>query len=142
MKLFIGAKGLVVRDGKVLLLRQSSNYEDSVREKDGKWDVPGGRIDSEETVREGLIREVGEESGLDVEPGECLGVFDGFPEIQSETCHVVRVYFVCQAAQGNVVLSRDHDRFDWVDPENIGEKVLLDDIRDMLDKYVHIKKTI
>lgn len=140
MKLFIGAKGLVVHNEKVLLLRQSSAYEDSVREKDGKWDVPGGRISPKETVREGLVREIKEESGLDVKPGRLLGIFDGFPEIQGETCHVVRVYFLCHADTDSVVLSQDHDAHDWTDPESIGDKTLLDDIEEMLVEYIKIRK--
>jgi len=133
MKLFVGAKGLVVYDGKVLLLRESADYVDGT--KAGKWDVPGGRIGSEEEVRDGLTREVEEESGLRVIPGEILGIFDGFPEIGGEKCHVVRVYFVCEADGSNVILSQDHDTYDWVSPENIDDKVLVDDIQEILDVY-------
>ena len=136
MKLFVGAKGLVVFNGRVLLLRESSKYEEGTEE--GKWDVPGGRILPEEEVSIGLKREVNEESGLEVEPGEVLGVFDGFPVIRGEKCHVVRLYFLCTASTNEIVLSQDHDMYDWVDPKDIGDKVLMADIQEMLTKVASL----
>lgn len=133
MKLFVGAKGLVHHEGKVLLLRESSKYEDGCEE--GKWDVPGGRIEPHETMREGLIREVEEESGLTVEPGAVLGAFDGFPEIKGEKCHVARVYFLCETKSTEVVLSEDHDMFDWVTPDALGDKIFVEDVQEIIDVY-------
>jgi 8-oxo-dGTP diphosphatase len=132
MKLFVGAKGLVVHEGKVLLLRESSQYEEGTEV--GKWDVPGGRIKPDETVREGLLREINEESGLSVTPGEVLGVFDGFPKIKGEVCHIVRVYFLCRAVSEEVTLSSDHDAYEWVVPTVPGDKQLMDDLEKLLMK--------
>jgi 8-oxo-dGTP diphosphatase len=131
MKLFVGAKGVVYYEGKVLLVRESGEYQDGSEE--GKWDMVGGRIEPPEEVRLGLVREVKEESGLDVEPGELLGVFDGFPVIRGEKCHVVRIYFLCKTNSNEVKLSLDHDKFDWVSPENPGDKILANDIAEMLE---------
>lgn len=133
MKLFVGAKGLIVREGKVLLLQESAQYQDGTER--GKWDVPGGRIEAGETVREGLAREILEESGLEVQPGVLLGVFDGFPEIKGEKCHVVRVYFLCTADSGEVKLSDDHSEYCWVTPEEAIKMKLVDDIAEVLETY-------
>lgn len=133
MQLFVGAKGLVHYDGKVLLVRESSAYLDG--SEVGKWDMVGGRIEPEETVKEGLVREVREECGLEVVPGKLLGAFDGFPVIRGEKCHVVRLYFMCEAQDVAVRLSDDHDEYDWVDPGDWGEKVLMGDIAEMLAAY-------
>ena len=133
MKLFVGAKGIVYYKGKVLLVRESSQYLDGA--ETGKWDMVGGRIESDEEVRDGLIREVKEESGLDVVPGKLVDVFDGFPIIRGEKCHVVRIYFFCEAHSEEVVLSEDHDAYDWVNPGNIGDKELAGDIAEMLEAF-------
>lgn len=130
MQLFVGTKALIRYEGKVLLLRESTEYIDGAEQ--GKWDVPGGRIDPNETLEEGLLREVEEETGLKVTRGELLGAFDGFPVIREEKCHVVRLYFLCDAASSAVTLSIDHDAYDWVDPQNIGDKMLMNDIEEML----------
>lgn len=131
MQLFVGTKAIVHYNGKILLLRESSEYIDGTEE--GKWDVPGGRIESHEKVTEGLLREVKEESGLTIVPGKLIGVCDGFPPIRGEECHVVRLYFLCEANTDEVTLSVDHDVYDWVDPKNIGEKVLVSDIQEMIE---------
>jgi len=113
MQLFVGAKALIHYEGKVLLLRESAEYIDGAEV--GKWDVPGGRIEPHEEVRDGLVREVKEESGLTVTVQKLLDVYDGFPTIQAEKCHVVRLYFLCEAISNEVTLSVDHDAFEWID---------------------------
>jgi 8-oxo-dGTP diphosphatase len=50
-------KGLCVRDGKVLLLKESKGLG-------GGWEMPGGGLDFGEDVKEALKREVSEEMGL------------------------------------------------------------------------------
>jgi len=130
--LFVGAKAVVHYKGKVLLLRESKDYVDGTEE--GKWDMPGGRIEPDEEVRDGLVREVKEESGLDVVPGKLLGVFDGFPVIQGEKCHVVRIYFLCEADTDTVTPSKDHDSFDWIEPDAVTDKILMGDIAEMLEE--------
>ena len=131
MKLFVGAKAIVVFKGKVLLVRESKDYLEG--SEVGKWDMVGGRIEPEEEVRVGLLREVKEEAGLDVVPIKLIDTFDGWPTIQGERCHVVRLYFLCEAQNDDVQLSPDHDKYEWVDPKNYGEKVLMNDIKEMLD---------
>ncbi len=131
MQLFVGTKAIVHYGGKILLLRESSEYIDGAEK--GKWDMPGGRIESHEKLTEGLLREVKEESGLTIVAGKFMGVFDGFPRIRGEECHVVRIYFLCEAHTDEVILSSDHDAYDWVDPKNIGEKILVNDIKEMIE---------
>lgn len=126
----MGTKGLVVYEGRILLLRESDSYGDGTQA--GLWDFPGGRIEPEETLHEGLLREIREETGLVVEKGPILGAFDGFPRIQGEPCHVVRTYFLCTAQAGAVVLSADHDAYVWVTPEESRTHRLMDDLAEII----------
>ena len=52
-------KGLVVKDGKILLLKESPKLS-------GKWELPGGGLDFGEDIYEGLKREIEEEMGVKV----------------------------------------------------------------------------
>ncbi|GAA2413065.1 CoA pyrophosphatase [Actinomadura vinacea] len=45
----------------------------------GQWGLPGGRVDEGETPEEAALRELHEELGLAVGPGEVLGALDDFP---------------------------------------------------------------
>lgn len=58
MELIVG--GIIEKDGKILLVQESKPkcY--------GKWNIPAGHLESNETIREGAIREIKEETGCDV----------------------------------------------------------------------------
>jgi ADP-ribose pyrophosphatase YjhB (NUDIX family) len=58
-----GVGALVERDGEVLLVKQ-----------DGRWLLPGGEVEAGETHAEALVRELDEETGVTVQPGERLAV--------------------------------------------------------------------
>lgn len=68
---------IVERDGKVLMVRRGNQpgY--------GLWSIPGGYVDRGEVVEEAAVREVLEETGLEVEIGRLLGLFSeaGHPVI-------------------------------------------------------------
>jgi 8-oxo-dGTP diphosphatase len=56
----VSIKGLCVRDGKLLLERESAEVHS------GKWELPGGGLDFGEDIHTGFKREVTEEMGLTV----------------------------------------------------------------------------
>ena len=61
--------GAVIRDDKGRLLVVKRGHEPGA----GLWSLPGGRIESGETDAEALVREMREETGLEIEPGPLLG---------------------------------------------------------------------
>jgi 8-oxo-dGTP diphosphatase len=61
--------GAVIRDERGRLLLIKRGHEPSA----GLWSIPGGRIEPGETDAEALVREMREETGLEVEPGPLLG---------------------------------------------------------------------
>ncbi len=135
MKLLVGVKALIVNQNKVLLLREAS-YDEGINE--GKWDVPGGRINPEESIIEGLRREVREESGLEIDLGEVLGVFDTFSMIKGEECHIVRIFYKAEAKSTEIVLSDDHDAYAWVTLEDLKDKELVSSLPELIQKSLSI----
>ena len=143
MKLFVGVKGFVEHEGKILILREQQ-YDEGTNE--GKWDVPGGRIESKEPLFDGLKREVKEESGLSVEPGKAFHVAENFPAIKEEKCHIIRIYITCIiAGSPEVVISQDHDQFAWIDPQRHIDYILIDsptdNVHDAFIEYTSLRKT-
>jgi 8-oxo-dGTP diphosphatase len=61
--------GAVIRDDKGRLLLVKRGHEPGA----GLWSLPGGRIEPGETDAEALVREMQEETGLEIEPGPLLG---------------------------------------------------------------------
>jgi ADP-ribose pyrophosphatase YjhB (NUDIX family) len=64
-----GVQALVERDGQVLLARRA------LEPRRGLWDFPGGFLDEHEHPLDGLRRELREETGLEIEIGELLGIW-------------------------------------------------------------------
>jgi len=63
----VAQKAVIVRDGKVLIMRD-------VREEKEIWEIPGGRLNEGEEVQAGLMREIKEELGIDVEVVKVLHI--------------------------------------------------------------------
>lgn len=64
--------GVLIEDGQILLLNQDT---DSGR----SFSMPGGKLEDGESLAGALVREMKEETGLDVEPGRLLYVCDHLP---------------------------------------------------------------
>ena len=60
---------IVPRDGKVLMIRRATELGY------GQWGLPGGYVDRGEVVETAAAREVQEETGLEVEAGDLIGLF-------------------------------------------------------------------
>ena len=76
--------GIVIEDGRLLLLNQDTPNTGR------SWSLPGGKLEEGETLAGALVREMKEETGLDVEPGRLLYVCDHLP---GDGTHVVHMTF-------------------------------------------------
>lgn len=87
----VGVGGVVVSDGRVLLVRRGK------APLLGQWSIPGGTVELGETLEEALIREMAEETGLDVAPVRLLTVFDRIErEGELVVFHYVIADYLCQ----------------------------------------------
>jgi ADP-ribose pyrophosphatase YjhB (NUDIX family) len=86
--------GVAIKDDKVLLVPQFG---------DG-YDFPGGGVDLGELLTDTLIREVKEETGLDVEPGHVLLVKDNFffHPYKKKALQTPLTYFLCEVVGGEL----------------------------------------
>jgi 8-oxo-dGTP pyrophosphatase MutT (NUDIX family) len=84
-------KAVVLRDGKILLVRKSAEDPN----QPGKWDLPGGRIKAGEGVDSHLTREVLEETGLRVMPGRLIDLWSWVMLSDGEDVHVLAVSRYC-----------------------------------------------
>lgn len=111
----VAAKGVVLYEGKVLLLREAATYEEGTNI--GRWQLPGGRINPGESYEEGLRREVFEESSLAINRiGLPVYVGEWRPVIKGVQNQIIALFTVCYVTTDAVRLSEEHDKFLWVDP--------------------------
>lgn len=102
-------------DGKMLLLRRS----ETDNRRPLQWDFPGGVLDEGETLEQGTLREIAEESGLVVESPKIIfakaEVSRWSNEGQEREANVVRIYYTAKCESDEVKLSYEHSEFVWVD---------------------------
>ncbi len=113
MKLQVGVKVILQNDnGQYLLLRRSQAFHN---ETEPHWDIPGGRIEPEETLHEALRREITEETGLDVDDHFRLLAAQDIM-VTTKDLHVVRLTYTAKGT-GNVIVSDEHQETTWVSRE-------------------------
>lgn len=105
----VAAKGVITNQkGEVLLL----NHE-------GRWESPGGRLESGEMLRDGLKREIQEETGItEIEIGDVVHVDEW---VRRDGKHVVAVYFRVTTTQADVTISHEHQDAAWVSLDKLKE---------------------
>jgi 8-oxo-dGTP diphosphatase len=93
----VGVGGVVIHDGRVLLVKRGKPP------LLGRWVVPGGTLELGETLQAALLRELREETGLNVEMGELLEVFERIERAeQGVAYHYVIVDYLCRYVSGEV----------------------------------------
>jgi len=107
----VGVGAVVVEGDRALVVRRANEP------LKGEWSVPGGMLELGEKLREGVVREVQEETGLKVEPIEVLDVFDSiFTDPDGRTrYHYVLVDYLCRVVSGSAVAATDVSEVRWVD---------------------------
>jgi len=93
---------------------------------DGKWLVPGGKIEKGDSMKETVRKEVKEETGLEVSDIELLNVKDGGnPEEFNRETHFIFLNFTCRAEDQEVELDqREAVDYEWINPETAVESEL------------------
>jgi len=115
MKLQVGVKILIQNnDGDYLFLKRGKVLEHG---GPNTWDIPGGRIDSQESLMDALKREVAEETSLElVDEPRLLAAQDII--VEQKDLHVVRLTYTGKA-KGTIKLSDEHVAFQYMSANDI-----------------------
>ena len=137
-KKFVANKAVLVNQKGEILLVRDAGKKDHTHAK-GLLEFPGGRMDAGETPKEGLLRELHEELGLDlhlVSIGDPL--FVGLWGVGGDVEHqpVVGIFYLVRLlGEASIVLSEEHDEYFWWDPRHVFHPDTKDDARDVLSAY-------
>ena len=104
---------MVVERGRVLLARRAG---EPFR---GYWDLPGGFLDEGEHPLDALTRELGEETGLEVEPEDFIGVWmDRYGD--AEDAHAtLNLYWTARVVAGDAKPADDVSELAWFLPDEL-----------------------
>lgn len=108
---YVGIKGVIVKDNKVLLLR--ANAANGRRDI---WEIPGGRIDADENIEETLQRELKEELP-NIKNIKIHGILDAYRlqwDIDGDKSLVLIFFKVTADFDGNAQISDEHVDIKWL----------------------------
>lgn len=117
----LAVKAIIIKDGKLLVLyRSKKEMAKSMVNKREVCDLPGGGVRFYETSLEGLNREIFEETGLTVKVLELFSFYD----ILRPNLHLSIVTYLCEYESGEISLSWEHDKHEWIGKEDLKESDL------------------
>jgi mutator protein MutT len=106
----VGVGAVVICDGKILLEKRKNEPGK------GKWSIPGGLVELGENVEQTVIREVGEETGLEVEKPEHIDVVDNVIKDENGEIkyHFVIIDYFVKLKGGTLEATSDAEELRWV----------------------------
>lgn len=112
---------VILRKGKLLLAQRAGG---------GLWELPGGKLEPGESLRQCLVRELKEELAVNAQVGPCLAVQEGLtPQGAPLRLHA----FVCRL-NGQVPQAREHRALAWSGAEMALERDLCPTDRTLLER--------
>ena len=123
---------VIIRNGQVLLSLRGNEPNK------GKWGIPGGVVEVGEKIEEALIREVKEETGVDVKPLKRVAIFDSIRRDAEGKVqyHYILFEYLCEYVSGE--LRRGDDALDvkWVKISELHTLDIMELTRRFIEKIV------
>ena len=112
----VGVGAVVVDNDRVLLVRRAHEP------LKGEWSLPGGAVEVGETLRDAVMREVLEETGLEVEVGPVVDVLDRIrPDPDGRVrYHFVLIDYLCRPVGGTLACASDAEDVAWAGLNELG----------------------
>ncbi len=108
----VATKAVIYNSDNKFLILKKSDKEDI---NPNTFDIPGGRISFGEKLEGALIREVKEETGLDVKPEKVFEVWT----FTKENFQLVGINYLCKLLGGDPKLSEEHNDSVWLSYEEV-----------------------
>ena len=133
---FVGVGAVIVHDGRVVLIKR--RFEPLA----GHWSLPGGAVEVGETLEGCVAREMLEETGLEVEVGPVIEVFDRITRDQDGRVqyHYVLVDYLCWHVGGSLQAGSDVDDAVFVRPEELVEYELTDKAIAVIERALELAR--
>jgi 8-oxo-dGTP diphosphatase len=114
---YLAVSAAIFRDGRVLIVRRAQ------APAKGIYTLPGGGVELGETLEQAVIREIREETALDIEPIELVGFRQAIARDAGGRVerHFVILPFAARYVAGEVSLNEELSEAHWLDPAALGE---------------------
>ena len=112
-RFYVAAKGFIFYGEKFLILKKSNLYNG-----DGRWELPGGRLEYGEEPLNALSREVWEETGLKIMVKDLLTTWKYTINASEE---LLGLNYLCYSDNDFVTLSKEHIEYRWITLNDIDD---------------------
>lgn len=113
----IDTRGVIFKDNKILL----------VQEKDGRWAIPGGWCDVLETIKSNTIKEVKEETGLNVNTLKIIAIHDRSKHNkQIDAYRIMKIFVLCEVINGEFQENSETIKTDYFSLNEIPNNLALE----------------
>jgi len=131
----VSQKALISYKNKILILgKRNGNLV--------TWELPGGLLEMNENLMEGLSREVNEETGLKISENHLFTIWDHyiegfrFKDGRILNCRVIEIAYKCNTLTNQVTLSSEHDNYNWVDLCELSQYTFHENSRFAIDRLI------
>lgn len=116
----VGVGAFILNENNELLLLKRA-----VPAEKGCWSIPGGRLEMFETLEHAVIREIKEETNLDIEVINLMGICDHI--IKAEDAHWVATNYLCKIKSGKAKIMEPDKASDmkWFNLENLPDNLTI-----------------
>jgi len=130
MRQSVVVAGVIIKGDSALLVKRSKNETAYPNE----WELPSGKVEYKEHPNKAVVREVKEETDLDVKVVKPLTV----SHFVFGNRHCVQINYLVKAKNYKVKLSKEHDDYKWVPKNKIKKFRTFKDIKEaVLEAFKH-----
>lgn len=134
MKIGVGFGIIVLRDNKVLLGKRHPDpaKADSELHGEGTWTCPGGKLEYGESFEEGAVREVAEETGIQLQNVEVICINND----KNEHAHFVTIGLLADKFMGDAKIMEPEEitEWQWFDINNLPQPLYFPSAK-LLENY-------
>ena len=132
--LLVAAVALIDIDGRVLLARRPEG-----KSMAGLWEFPGGKIKTNETPDDTIVREVKEELSLEIDKDSLVPF--SFNTYTYEKFHAIIFCYICRIWKGTP-LSKNKQKVLWIEIEKLKNYEFLAGSQAFIQKLINLRKNI
>lgn len=126
----LGIGGIVISNGRALLVKRGK------APLEGSWSIPGGRLEIGETLHEGVVRELSEETGIEARVLNLIEVFESISRDDAGRVqyHFVILDYLCERVGGEARAGSDASELAWVAESDLSKYALTPGALSVLQK--------
>ncbi len=119
-------KGIFYNDGKILFAKDHK----------GRWELPGGKVEFNETIEETLKRECTEELGFkNIQVGDIVNAWTFSSTVNDIDYHFIVLVYECNTDEMIIKPSDEHEEHAWIPLDEINELNIRDGYKESVKKY-------